>query len=118
MTNNPEKPYNPEGEENSEKRENSRNIVSSEQAAQLMGGEDKLERAMVGNVHKTIQELRKFPIGGTRLCVGFDENGEPIFKVFTSEPHSGDVDRLLKALDKYKTPVTGASWEGFTDPEI
>jgi hypothetical protein len=94
--------------------------VSREQAIQLMGGEEKLQRILVKNTQKTFQELRKFPVGGTRLCVEFTDEGDTVYKILTSErQHEGkDIDRLLRALDKYDTPVEGPSWEGFTDPEL
>lgn len=117
---NPEQP--PEfSREGMEKRENRYGAeVSREQAIQLMGGEDRLQRILEKNTQKTYQELRKFPIGGTRLCVEFTDEGQPTFKIYTSErQHEGkDIDRLLAALEKYDMPVEGASWPGFNDPEI
>jgi hypothetical protein len=94
-------------------------VVSREQAAQLMGGEDELKKLLDSTPYKNMRELRKYPIGGTRLFVDFDENDEPVFTICTSRAdlQGKDVDRLLKLLEKYKTPVTG-SWEGFKDKEV
>ncbi|MFH1253775.1 MAG: hypothetical protein V1664_05630 [Candidatus Uhrbacteria bacterium] len=90
-------------------------IIAETQAAQLMDGEDKLRPLLAG---RRDRELRKFPIGGTRLWVEFT-GSNPIFKLCTSEhEHQGeDIDKLLRALIKYQTPVNGASWPGFTDSE-